>query len=168
MKLDAKLLLRAFSPTRVVQAFNTLDKSMSVIVSTCWIAAFSTMILAIIAVRGAAAYKKEAASALAIDPVMPAISMSAPGAREIDSIVSKLQRQFPDIKITSKHGLAVEIRSNEGLQFHQWITAISYLDTMAPQYRWTIRDFCTGVCPGQMLMNAVLTGQKINMSLPNR
>ncbi len=167
MSFDVKLLIRAFSPVKIARAVSSLDKSTSVIVSTCWLAAFITMVLALVAVRGAVAYKKEAATAMAVDPVLPTISTALPTAREIEVLAERLQRQFPEVKITSKVG-QIEIRSGDGNQFHQWITAISYLDTMAPQYRWTIRDFCTGLCPGQQLMNAVLTGQKIVLSMPNQ
>ena len=87
----------------------------------------------------------------------------------MQSIVDALQRQFPDIKIDLKpgQGQALTIKSDEGAKFHQWITALSYVDTMAPQFRWTLREFCTGACGnGQGLMVAVLSGQKIVMAVP--
>jgi hypothetical protein len=171
--LDAKLLLRAFSPRMVSKALNTLDKATAIVISACWLAALVTLILAVFAVRGAVSSKTEALAALASEPVLPVVSTQPISAPEIQSVIERLSRQFPDIKIDLKpgEGQALLVKSDDGAKFHQWITALSYIDTMAPEYRWTLYDFCVGVnacSSGQGLMSAVLLGQKIVLSPPKR
>ena len=167
MKIDAKLFIRVFSPRLVSKALNTLDRSTSVVIGVCWSAALVTMVLAVFAVHGAVSSRRDAAEAIAVEPVLPIISSVPMNSHEIQSIADRLQRQFPDIKFEPKQGQLLVVRSDDGLKFHQWITALSYIDTMASQFRWTLKEFCTGNCgSGQGIMNAVLTGQKMMLSSP--
>jgi hypothetical protein len=165
MRLDTKPFIRALSPRLVSKALNTLDRSTAVVIGVCWSAALVMMVLAFFAVHGAMSSRREAAEALAVEPSLPVISSVAMTKNEVQSIADRLQRQFPDIKFEAKSGQLLSIKSDDGLKFHQWITALSYIDTMAPQFRWTLKEFCTGTCgSGQGLMNALLSGQKMMIS----
>jgi hypothetical protein len=171
MLLDLKTLLRAFAPGRAAHALKMLEKSTALIVSTCWLAALVTLALAIMAAHGAVSFKKEVVKAVAVEPVLPTITANPISQNEIQMLADQLRHQFPEIRIDVKNPQgkasgAIEIGTDDGSRFHEWITAISYLDTMAPQYRWTLGAFCTGACPGGHLMTAALTGQKLVISMP--
>jgi len=166
---DAKFLMRVFSPSRISRALNSLDKSAGLIVGVCWLAALVMLVLAIYAVHGAVSSKREAATAMSTEPVLPTISNTPATPREIQLIIERLQRQFPDIKIETRQGQGqiLAVTSSDGSKFHQWITALSYIDTMSPQYSWTLREFCAGACAGNQIMSAVVSGQRITLSAPS-
>ncbi|MGB9153571.1 MAG: hypothetical protein WCD70_10850 [Alphaproteobacteria bacterium] len=166
MPVKAKSFLKFFSPRLVAKAVTTLDKSTSVVVSTCWCAALVTLILAVFSVHSAVTAKRDAAEALVAEPVLPKASSTPINPHEAQLILDRLQHQFPDIKFEMGSGGAIIIRSTDGAKFHEWITSLSYIDAMAPEFRWTLRDFCVGACPAQDLMKAVVAGQKTVFSLP--
>jgi hypothetical protein len=165
MAVGAKFIFKVLSPRIVAKAMATLDKSTAVIVSACWLAALVTLILAVFAVHGAVSAKKEAADAATVEPVLPQAVNAPMNVREIQPIVDRLQRQFPDVKIDLGPNQALVVKCNDGSKFHQWITALGYIDTMAPQYRWALGDFCVGVCQGD-LMKATVSGHRVTFSLP--
>lgn len=171
MFLDAKLLVRAFAPNRIAPILNSLDRSTGVIIGSCWLAAFAMLLLAFFSVRGAVSAQKEALAALASEPILPSIQNVPLAARELQSMAEQLQRQFPNIKIAVKTGQngrqGVEIKSEDGSRFHEWITSISYVDTMAPRFHWTLQEFCVGTCT-QGLMSALVTGQKSVLSVAQK
>ncbi|MFA4995165.1 MAG: hypothetical protein WC521_07685 [Bdellovibrionales bacterium] len=164
----AKLFIRVLSPRMVSKAVNSLDRSTAIVISICWSAALVTMILAVFAVHGAVSSRREATEVMSVEPVLPVISSVPMTPRELQSIADRLQRQFPDIKFEARLGQVLAVKTDDGLKFHQWITALSYIDTMAPQFRWTLKEFCTGNCgSGQGIMNAILSGQKMLLSPPH-
>jgi len=168
MSLTSKTFLKIFSPRIVAKALVTLDKSTAVIISACWAAALVTLILAVFAVHGAVSAKKEAADAQVLEPVLPKATTTAMTPRELQSIVERLQHQFPDIKFEMGANQVIVVRCLDGSKFHQWITALGYIDTMSPDFRWTMPDFCVGNCDNHDLMRAAVTGQKVSFSLPPR
>ncbi len=170
--LDAKLFVRAFSPQRISTALRTLDKSTGLIVGICWLAAFAMIVLTAFSVRGTVLAKNEATKVLVAEPILPDSKTVPIAAVELQKIVDRLKRQFPDIKIeqkqTVKIGQMIEVKCDDGARFHEWITALSYIDTMAPQFRWTLREFCVGACSNRQLMSAIVTGQKTLLSAPRQ
>jgi hypothetical protein len=165
MRPSARLALNVLSPRIVVKATALLDRSTVVVVSTCWVAALVTLIFAVLSVHNAIVAKKEAATAIVAEPILPVAKTVAIDARDSQAIVERLQHQFPDLKIEVDSTQAITLRSDDGTKFHQWITALSYIDTLTPQFRWTVRDFCVGHCTSN-LMKAVVTGQKVSFALP--
>ncbi len=164
--MNNKLMLKIFSPRIVAKAVMAMDKSTAVIISAFWLAALVTLILAVFAVHGAVSSKKEAADAKVAEPVLPVISNTSLSPVDIQKIMDRMQHQFPDVKFDTGANQTIIIRSNDGSKFHQWITALSYVDTMEPQYRWMINDFCVGTCGNQDMMKATVTGHKVVFSLP--
>jgi hypothetical protein len=159
--------LKVLSPRLATKALSVLDQSTAVVVSLAWLAALITLIMAMFAVHGAVSAKKEAAAAIVAEPVLPVASTTGLSLQEGQAILDRLQHQFPDLKIEMDSSRAFNIKTEDGSKFHQFTTALSYIDTMAPQYRWTLRDFCVGHC-GQDLMRAAVTGQKVTFQLPPR
>jgi hypothetical protein len=168
MSLSAKLLMKVFSPRVIAKAVASLDKSTAIVVSACWLAALVMLILAVFAVHGAVSTKRESAEATAVEPVLPVVTNTPISAHEIQTIADRLQHQFPDIKVEIEPNQVVSVKSDDGAKFHQWITALTYFDTMAPQFRWTFREFCVGACSGHALMSALVSGQKVTFSLPRQ
>jgi hypothetical protein len=166
MAMNNKLILKIFSPRIVAKAVVTMDKSTAVIVSAFWLAALVTLIMAVFAVHGAVSAKKAAAGAQVAEPVLPVISNTSLSAIDIQKIMDRMQHQFPDIRFDTGQNQSIVIRSNDGSKFHQWITALSYVDTMEPQFRWMINDFCVGACGNQDMMKATVSGHKVVFSLP--
>ena len=166
MAVGAKLMLKVFSPRIIAKAVVTFDKSTAVIISACWVAAFVTLILAVIAVHGAVSAKRDAVDARTAEPVLPLAATTAMSPREVQTILDRLQHQFPDIKMDVGPNQSLVVRCADGTKFHQWMTALGYIDTMAPQFRWTMSEFCVGTCTGQELMKATLEGHKVVFSLP--
>jgi hypothetical protein len=167
MASQGNVLVKIVSPRIVVRALMTLDKSTIVVVSTAWVVALVIIILAVFTVHNAISQKKLAEDADIAEPILPKANTSMITPRDQQIIMDRLQHQFPDIKVDNEGGATIAIRSPDGTKFHQWITAVSYVDAMAPQFRWTLKEFCVGHC-NQDLMKAVLTGQKVFFSLPER
>lgn len=167
MSQQSKLLMHVFSPRIISKVLVSLDKSTAIVISACWLAAFVMLILAVFAVHGALSSKNDASDALAAEPVLPVAASTPMSVREMQVISDRLQHQFPDIKIEAGSNMLLSIKSDDGAKFHQWIAALSYVDTMSPQYRWSLRDFCVGNCSGG-LMRASVSGQKMVFSLPSR
>ncbi len=168
MALSGKFMLHVFSPRIVAKAVASLDKATALIVSAAWLAALVTLILAVFAVHGAVSAKKEAADAKISEPSLPKATTNPISQREAQAIVDRLQHQFPDIKVELGGNQAILVKSSDGSKFHQWVTALGYVDTMSPQYRWTLSDFCVGACSNQELMRATVTGQRVVFSLPQQ
>jgi len=168
MSLDTSTLMKFFSPRVVAKVLASLDKSMALVVGACWAAASVMLILAVLAVHGAVSSKREAGAAIVAEPVLPKISSTPMNPREIQVLLDRLQRQFPDVKITVQQNQQVSISCSEGNKFHQWVSALSYIDTMASQYKWEIKEFCVGACGTNNLMKAVVAGQKTVFSLPQK
>jgi hypothetical protein len=166
MAANRKLLIRVFSPRVIARAIATLDKSTALIVSAAWLAALVTLILAVFAVHGAVSSQKEAMDARISEPALPQATTTPIAQRDTQTIIDRLQHQFPDIKFDIAPGQAISVKSPDGSKFHQWITALGYIDTMAPEYRWTLSEFCVGACSNQDLMRATVTGQRVVFSLP--
>lgn len=161
-----KFLLKFLSPRLIAKAVTALDKSTSVIISTCWLAAFVILILAVFSVHSAVSAKREADAAQVAEPILPKVSNNPITPHDGQQILDRLQHQFPDIKFEMSSGEAIVVKSEDGAKFHQWITALSYIDAMAPEFRWTLRDFCVGACAGQDIMKATVVAQKATFSLP--
>jgi hypothetical protein len=161
-----KTFIKFFSPRLVAKAVATLDKSTAVVISACWSAALVVLILAVFSVHTAVSAKKEAAEALVAEPVLPQITTTVINDREEQLIIDRLSHQFPDVKFEPGSGGSIVVKSDDGSKFHQWITALSYIDAMAPEFRWTLRTFCVGSCNGQDLMKATVAGQRGTFSLP--
>ena len=73
---------------------------------------------------------------------------------------------IPEINISLNNDQTVTISADSGNKFREWLTAISYIDVMSPQYRWTIKEFCAGKCIGGVLMHAILIGEKVSFEAP--
>lgn len=160
-----KFIVKTLSPRLLAKALVTIDKSTAVVVGACWAAAVVMLILATYAVHAAVVAGKEATEAAAAEPVLPVMTTTNMGVADIRAVAERIQRQFPDLKIEVDGSQALIVKSDDGGKFHEWVTALSYIDSVSPHNRWTFREMCVGRC-GSGLMRAVITGQKPVFSLP--
>jgi hypothetical protein len=168
MSIDTRFLFKFFSPRLVAKAVATLDKSTAIVVGVCWIAALVTLGAALYAVHGAVSAKRDADAALVAEPVLPAAQTTPLNDAEIATTLDRLKRQFPDLKFEAGANQSIIVKSNDGGRFHEWITALGYVDSMSPQFHWMLNDFCVGKCPGSDLMKATVAGERVTYTLPQK
>lgn len=157
-----------FSLAVISKAVQSFDKATMVIVSACWGGAIVVMLFALYTISLSVTAKKQALEAAAMEPSLPRMVTRPPEAGEIKPIVERMQKRFPDINFLLGSDLALTVTAIEGAKFRTWLTVLSYIDTVSPQYRWQIKEFCVGgICPNSTPMKAVLTAQKITFTVPS-
>lgn len=165
MGLDLNTLGRAFSPKLVHKAIQTFDKATIVIVASCWGGAILIMLFALYTINMSVNAKKQVIEAAAAEPSLPQLVSRPPELNELKPISDRLQKRFPDITFSLGNDKTLTITAIQGAKFRTWLTVLSYIDTISPQYRWQIKEFCVGAkCGSSIPMKAVLVAQKISFS----
>lgn len=161
-----KDILKAVAPKLMVRALRTFDKATMVVVLSCWAAAVTVMLFALYSLVLVGNIKKEVTAASAVEPILPKIKKSGLERKEVEVVIDRLQKRFPDLTFSIAPGQAVVISAVDGNKFRLWLTAISYADTIFPQYRWTVKDLCVGLkCSNSDTpMRAVLSIEKVSFS----
>lgn len=168
MKFDFQSIGKAFAPRYIAKAMQAFDKVTMVVVSVCWGAALVLMVLAMYTVHLSLEAKRQVVEAAATEPSLPKMVSRAPEAKDIAPLVERLQKRFSDINFTLANDRTLTIYTADGAKFRAWLTVLSYVDTISPQYRWTIKSFCVGgQCPGNVPMKAVLSAQKVSFTAPS-
>ncbi|MDD3183233.1 MAG: hypothetical protein PHD48_10590 [Alphaproteobacteria bacterium] len=156
---------RAFVPRMVNRAVHTFDKATIVIVSSCWGGAILIMLFALYTINMSIVAKRQVIEAAAAEPSLPQLVSRPPELSELKPIVDRLQKRFPEISFSLGNDRALTVSAQQGAKFRTWLTVLSYIDTISPQYRWQIREFCVGgKCSSSIPMKAVLVAQKISFS----
>jgi len=149
--------VRAFSPSLIARGLTSFDRATGFLVVLCWIAAFAMLIMADIAVHRAASLAETKTGGAQV-------VASAMSPDEIQPVFERLRQRFPALKIRLEDGQKLEIWSNDGSSFQQWIAAIQAVETFAPQFYWSFEAFCVGQCADRGLMSAAIVGQKKEFS----
>jgi len=159
---------KAFTPTMIKRAVTSFDKATIVIVSGCWGGALLVMLFALYTINLSVTAKRQAIEAAATEPSLPRMVTRAPEASEMKPIVERMQKRFPEIKFALGGEQSLTVTALEGSHFRTWLTVLSYIDTISPQYRWQIKELCVGgSCAGATPMKAILLAQKISFSAPS-
>jgi hypothetical protein len=138
-----------------------------VVVGVCWTGALLVMVFALYTLSLSVTAKREAIEAAAKEPSLPRMVNRPPTKGELEPLVARLKQRYPDINFTLAGDLSLSISANDGGRFRTWLTVLSYVDTISPQYRWTIKDFCVGAkCGSAALMQAIVTAEKITFAQP--
>lgn len=161
MSLDTSLLLKVISPRIMNKAMQAFDRSTTIVVSVCWAAALLMTAFSIYTLTLAVSAKKEADNAVTAEPILPKIKSKNIENRKMQTIVERLQRRYPDINISLQTNQALNVSALDGAKFRDWLSALSYIDVISPQYRWQILDFCVGKCRSGELMHAILKGEQV-------
>lgn len=167
MKADLAFVHQALNPKLAARALRAFDKSITIVVSASWTAALLVVLLAIYATHGALTVKRDEEKLQAIEPALPQVTRNAPGKKELEPLVDKLRKRFPDFNIELDRDQRLYIRNNDPALFRQWLVLVSYVDTMSQDLRWNLQEFCVGQqCPGNSLMTAMLAAEKISFAAP--
>jgi len=165
MKLDLSFYARVFNPAFISKILKTFDKATMLIVSVSWGGSLFLMLFALYTVNLSVTAKREVYEAAAMEPSLPKIMTRKPENSEIKPLVDRLQKRFPDISFSLSNEQALTVSAVDGAKFRTWLTVLSYIDTISPQYRWQMKDFCVGVqCKASTPMRAILTAQKITFA----
>lgn len=161
-------LLRAmFSSDQLVKAMRTLDRTALIMIMVTWVGALVMMGIALYTVSSANKARQLTEEAAAVEPIVP-ITQSAPVQRvELEKLAERLHNRFDRISFNAMPDNTLEIASTEAGNYLDWLTSLSYLDTIAPQIRWQVRDLCVGSeCGSGAVMRAAVAGEKVNFKVP--
>jgi len=168
MKHNLALYAKILDPSFFGRAIQTFDKATMLIVSVSWGAAILLTLFALYTINLSVSAKRQVIEAAAMEPSLPRIVTRPPESKEIAPLVERLQKRFPELNFTLANDQSLTVAAVEGSKFRTWLTVLSYIDTISPQYRWEMKDFCVGVqCNATTPMRAVLTARKITFSAPN-
>jgi hypothetical protein len=159
------ILLRVLSPRLAVKAMQAFDRATIVVVGTCWLAAGFILAVAIWTIFASASARRAADEAQVKEPLLPKIVRSAIDGKNTQILVDRMQHRYPTVNFSAQSN-HLRISSTDGTKFRDWLMAVSYIDTIAPEYHWTIQDFCVGKCKGD-IMSAVLVAEKITFTAPD-
>jgi hypothetical protein len=160
------VLLKSLSPGLVAKALATFDRLTLLILSICWSATLTVMIFALYTVNLAISAQRAAEEALATEPTLPTIKRTALATKEVQFMIERLQRRYPDVTVKWENNI-LSLNGANGGSYHQWLTAIGQVDTIYPQFHWKIQSLCVGSqCGSQNIMGVELTGEKVAFEPP--
>ena len=163
-KLDTVSIFKAFSPKLLVKVVQAFDKATIILVGSCWAAALVTMMFSLYALSIASNTKRDVATAIATEPAVPKMVTKSLDQADLQPLSDRMQKRFSEITF-GVSGDTLTVTANEPGKFRQWLTVLSYIDTISPQYRWTIKEFCVGMrCGGSTPMKAVIQAEKISFT----
>lgn len=165
MAFDTKFIMQVFGPKIVSKAMQSFDRATTVVVISCWCAAFVVMSAAVYTITISVAAHRAADAALAAEPVLPKIAHAPMDIKSAQNMFDRMQHRFADVTF-SVRGTNLGVTSSNGSRFHQWLAALSYIDTISPQLHWSFQEFCVGECTNAELMHAVLKGERVSFEAP--
>lgn len=169
MKKNISFYAKIFDPALLSKAMQTFDKATMLIVSVCWGSALLLILFALYTVDLSVAARRQVVEAAATEPALPKIITQKPEAKEMTILFERLQKRFSDIAFGLGSDQALTVSAVDGGRFRTWLTVLSYIDTISPQYRWNIRELCVGAkCRGGAPMRAVLEAKKITFEIPTQ
>lgn len=158
---------RILTPRVVQKALQTFDRSMLAVVAGAWGVSILLLLFALFTVGSSVKEKGVLVTAMASEPVVPVTVKKVPELKDLNILTDRLQKRFPDINFQLANDKSLTVMCVDGNKFRLWLTVLSYIDTMSPQIRWSIRELCVGnKCSGNAPMKATLSAEKITFSLP--
>jgi hypothetical protein len=143
------------------------DRSAMMIIGTIWASALIMMVMAFFALHQLATERTAAGKIIASEPSVPKIAKNIATKDVVEKVVVRLKRSYPEVTFSAENDGAVSVVGNDGGLFRQWLSAVSHIDILMPNLRWTLREFCVGgSCKTGVLMKAVLVGEVIRIDPP--
>jgi hypothetical protein len=165
MALDTKLFLRTLSPKVMSKAMQSFDRATTVVVASCWSAALVAVIAAIYTLTLSVSAHHQTDAAMVAEPVLPRIVHKPMDIHSVQAMFDRMQHRMPEVTFQVR-GQDLAVVSMNGSAFHQWISALSYLDTISPDLHWSLEEFCVGECKNSELMHAILKGERVSFEAP--
>ncbi len=166
MAFDTKVILKALSPKIASKVIATFDRSTMMLSGVAWLVMIVTMSLTLYTMHMAIAARRDAATEIVAEPHLPKTMRSSLDAREIQALIDRMKRLYPGLEFTQSTGKTLTVSTNDGSKFREWLTALSYIDSVTPQYHWSLSELCAGKCGSKDLMRAALSGEKISYDAP--
>lgn len=168
-KINSQTLRALLSPEQLAKAMRTLDRAAVVMIVSVWVGAVLMMGVALYTVNRAHQARQKAEGAAAIEPIVPVIQQAMLSRAELEKLAERLRLRLEKIGFNALPDNALEISSSEPGLYLDWLAAMSYLDTIAPQVRWTVRDLCVGTeCGTTSVMRAIVTGERVTFKVPEQ
>ncbi len=165
MKGPFTFYAKVLNPALINRALRTFDKATMVVVSATWGGAVLLMLFALYTVNLSVSAKKQVVEAAAREPSLPKIVTRKPESSEMNPLLERLQKRFPEITFNLSNDLSLTVSAVDGARFRTWLTVLSYIDTISPQFRWEMKEFCVGVqCKASVPMRAILAPKKITFT----
>lgn len=163
--MKQKRLQDVLSPSLIFHALQDLEHGVLWVIGLSWVMALLMMMLAIYTLHLSLDAKRDVISVVSSAPHLPQLQRQTIDLTNNAEFLSQLQKRYPNIHFIGENTNLV-VTSNDGAQFHEWLAALDYVDTFAPQWRWSLHEFCVGSCPGHDLMYAVVSAEDIVFSAP--
>jgi hypothetical protein len=168
MKQTSALFRAFFSTEQLAKAMRSLDRTALVMIMVTWIGATLMMGVALYTVTIAHKARQQADEAAAVEPIVPVTMRAILARAELDKYADRLRLRFDKVTFNAMPDNALEISSTESGNYLDWLAALTYLDTIAPQVRWSVRDLCVGnECGSGAMMRAALVGERVTFKVPD-
>ncbi|MEJ0062480.1 MAG: hypothetical protein WDO70_04595 [Alphaproteobacteria bacterium] len=154
------------SPLLIAKVLRSLDRTAMVMMIVAWSAAMGMMGIAIYTVKTAGRTSQQAEAAAALEPVVPTMQRTALPRADLEKLADRLASRYRGVSFVATPDNTLDIANSEPNNFMDWLASLSYLDTIAPEARWTIRDLCIGSECGQALMRARIVGERVTFKAP--
>ncbi|MBI1274022.1 MAG: hypothetical protein GC131_08060 [Alphaproteobacteria bacterium] len=156
-------ILEGLSADMVQRALMSLDRAALVIVGSTWGAAMVMVAIALYTVSLAKDASADLDMALAAEPSLPRLEQTSMEFEDTNKIVERLKKRYEGIVYeTGKNGELL-IKATNADSFSTWMASLSYLDTVAPDVRWSLAAMCIGAeCQENHLMAATILGRRIS------
>lgn len=167
MTKHRSLLTMLTAPEALARAFKALDRTAVIMMLISWLGAVALMGLALYTANSAGKARQAADVAAAVEPIVPVVQRATLPKAELEKYAALLRQRFAKISFNALPDNGLEVASTEGQDYLEWLAALSYLDTLAPQVRWVVRDMCVGPeCGAGAVMRAIVTGERVTFKVP--
>jgi hypothetical protein len=122
----------------------SFDRSTIVIVVTVWAAAVVMMIVALYTLSLSGSAHRAMEEALAAEPVLPKIERTDNNREDARKMVDRLKKKYDGISFENSNEGQIGFIAANPENFGTWLAALTYLDTIAPDTRWSLASMCVG------------------------
>lgn len=164
--IDRDVIYKSLQPRIVVKSFQSLDHPSLSVVIISWVVAFLMIVLATYALNLSYEVKHRARTMVEQSSVGLNIHHQKIDADKAQFLVDHFQQLYPDLHFVIKNDSFINVSTNDGTKFRQWLSALNDVEDSTPELRWSIETFCVGRCPDATLMNAVLSAESIGFFSP--
>jgi hypothetical protein len=166
--MNANLIRALVSPEHLGKVMRSLDRTAMVMIIATWVGALSMMGIALYTVNRAHQAQQKSDDAAAVEPLVPAIQKAILPRIELEKLADRLHSRFEKLTFNAMPDNTLEIAASDAAAYLDWLAAMSYLDTIAPQVRWSVRDLCVGAeCASGSIMRAVISGERVSFKIPD-
>ncbi len=167
--MQISLIRSLFSTEQLVKATRALDRTAVIMILAVWIGAVVMVGVALYTVSLAHKARQQTDEAVAVEPAVPEMQKAALPRIELDKYAERLRTRFGKITFNALPDNGLEVTAADASTYLDWLTAMSYLDTIAPQVRWAVRDLCVGTeCGSGSMMRATVVGERITFRKPEK